>query len=168
VAGQVAAVVPYELAGQASALAQVEYQGVQSAAVTIPVVPATPAVFTAGSIGQGQAAMLNQDLSLNSVSNPAAIGSTCVLYATGAGQTNPPGIDGQIATSPYPVLDLPVTVSVGGITAAVSYAGAAPSEVSGVLQINFQVPAGVVSGDQVPVVVTVGTIAAPPVTMAVK
>jgi uncharacterized protein (TIGR03437 family) len=167
VAGQVAAVVPYELAGQASALVQVEYQGIQSPAVSIPVAEATPAVFTAGSTGQGQAAMLNQDFSLNSAGNPAAAGSVCVLYATGAGQTNPPGIDGQFASNPYAVPELPVTVTVGGIPAIVRYAGAAPTEVAGVLQINFQVPARVAAGGAVPVVVTVGTVAAPSVTMAV-
>ena len=177
VAGQLAAVVPYETAGQASTLVQVEYQGIQSAPVSLPVVAATPAVFTAGSTGQGQAAMLNQDFTLNSAANPAAAGSYCVLYATGAGQTNPAGVDGLLTTnSPYPAPELPVTVTVGGLPATVTYAGAAPAEVAGVLQINFQVPAGLTTTltgsstvpTMAPIIVTVGSFAAPAVTMAVK
>jgi uncharacterized protein (TIGR03437 family) len=167
VAGQVAAIVPYEVAGQASALVQVEYQGIQSPAVSVPVALVTPAVFTADSSGQGQAAVLNQDYSLNSAANPAPSGSYCALYATGAGQTNPPGIDGQISHAPYPLPELPVTVTVGGVPAAVQYAGAAPGEVAGVLQINFQIPMGV-AGGQVPIVTTIGNFAAPAVTMAIR
>jgi uncharacterized protein (TIGR03437 family) len=121
--------------------------------------------------------MLNQDFTLNSAANPAAAGSYCVLYATGAGQTNPAGVDGLLTTnSPYPAPELPVTVTVGGLPATVTYAGAAPAEVAGVLQINFQVPAGLTTTltgsstvpTMAPIIVTVGSFAAPAVTMAVK
>jgi uncharacterized protein (TIGR03437 family) len=50
---------------------------------------------------------------------------------------------------------LPVTVSVGGIDAPVSYAGAAPGFVQGALQVNFQIPANVPAGEN-PVVLKVG------------
>jgi uncharacterized protein (TIGR03437 family) len=63
---------------------------------------------------------------------------------------------------------MPVTVTVDGTPATVSYSGAAPGEVAGVLQINFQVPAGLAPGAQVPIVVNVGDIPAPAVTMALK
>ena len=45
----------------------------------------------------------------------------------------------------------------GGLASPVSYAGAAPGLVSGVLQINAQVPAGVTPGPGVPVQVVIGT-----------
>jgi uncharacterized protein (TIGR03437 family) len=48
-------------------------------------------------------------------------------------------------------------MTIGGLDAqVVEYAGAAPFEVAGVLQINVRVPAGVTPGDAVPVVVTIG------------
>jgi uncharacterized protein (TIGR03437 family) len=172
VAGQVAAVVPFEVAGEAATQAQVEYQGVQSLPVRIPVTAAVPGVFTGDASGKGQAAMLNQDGSANSPVNPAAAGSVCVMYITGAGQTNPPGVDGQLANFPtlaaYPRPVLQVSVTLGGVPASVQYAGAAPTFVAGFLQINFQVPAGLTPGAQIPIAVKVGDIAAPLVTMAVK
>jgi uncharacterized protein (TIGR03437 family) len=52
-----------------------------------------------------------------------------------------------------PALLYPVTVTIGGQTARIAYAGPAPQAVAGLYQINCVVPAGVVSG-QAPVVVT--------------
>ncbi|MDQ6677961.1 MAG: hypothetical protein M3Z09_11755, partial [Acidobacteriota bacterium] len=49
------------------------------------------------------------------------------------------------------------SVTVGGQPATVSYAGSAPGLVSGVMQLNVIVPAGVASGAAVPVIVTVGS-----------
>jgi uncharacterized protein (TIGR03437 family) len=78
------------------------------------------------------------------------------LYATGEGQTTPAGIDGLLANGPtYPKPSLPVSVTIGGIAADVLYAGAAPTFVAGVMQMNVRVPAGLASGPQ-PVQLTVG------------
>jgi uncharacterized protein (TIGR03437 family) len=41
----------------------------------------------------------------------------------------------------------------------VQYAGAAPSEVAGVMQVNVQIPPGVQPGGYVPVVLQVGSTA---------
>jgi uncharacterized protein (TIGR03437 family) len=57
-------------------------------------------------------------------------------------------------------------VQIGGMQAEVQYAGAAPGLIDGVVQINARVPVGV-SGAAV-LVVTVGGISSPPVTMAVQ
>jgi uncharacterized protein (TIGR03437 family) len=51
-----------------------------------------------------------------------------------------------------------VSVTVGGQPANVLYAGAAPFEVEGVLQINIQLPPGV-TGMKVLVTITVGSAA---------
>src|SRR5579862_9118984 len=74
---------------------------------------------------------------------PRLIGSFISLYATGEGQTSPQGIHRQIggATSTLPTL--PVFVTIGGIPATVQYAGGAPGEVAGVMQVNAQIPPGV-------------------------
>ena len=155
-AGQVSVIVPYEIAGAATAQVLVNYQGKYVAAGTVTVAPSAPGIFTVKS-GTGQAAALNQDGSVNSASNPAAAGSTIVLYLTGEGQTSPPGVDGKIAAAaPFPTPLLPVTVTIGGRTATYAYAGAAPGEVAGVMQINAIIPTGV-TGNVVPISVQIGT-----------
>lgn len=156
---QVSVVVPYEIASAATAQILVNYQGNNVAAGTLAVAPAVPGIFTASS-GTGQAAALNQDGSVNSASNPAAAGSTIVLFLTGEGQTTPAGTDGKVASAaPYPTPVLPVTVSIGGQTTTYSYAGAAPGEVAGVMQINAIIPAGI-TGSAVPVSVQIGAASA--------
>jgi uncharacterized protein (TIGR03437 family) len=52
-------------------------------------------------------------------------------------------------------------LTIGGKTALVSYAGAAPQMVAGIIQINATVPSGVAAGSAVPVVLTVGGIPSP-------
>jgi uncharacterized protein (TIGR03437 family) len=132
------------------------------------VAPSAPALFTAASSGTGQAAALNQDSSANSVSNPAAAGSVIVLFGTGEGQTNPAGQDGVVANGIYPAPVQPVSVKIGGKPAQVLYAGAAPGEVAGLLQINAQIPAGV-TGNSVSVQITVGVASSQPgVTIAIR
>jgi len=156
-AGQLAAIVPYSVAGNSSVTAQVEYNLVKSDPIQVPVAATAPGIFSQSASGAGAGAILNQDGSLNTPANPAAVGSIIVLFGTGEGQTSPPGVDGLIATAVFPKPSAAVTVTIGGLDAqVVEYAGAAPFEVAGVLQINVSVPAGVTPGDTVPVIVTIG------------
>lgn len=156
--GQTAAIVPYSVAAQTSTQMVVTQQGLASAPQTIAVAPSAPGLFSANSSGTGNGAILNQDGTYNSASNPAARGSIIVLFGTGEGQTNPRGVDGRIALSVYPKPVLPVQVSIGGIdaTAGIQYIGAAPDLVAGVFQLNVTVPTSVSAG-AVPVLVTVGS-----------
>ena len=48
-----------------------------------------PGIFVLNAAGQG--AIINQDGTVNSAKNGAAIGSVVSIYATGQGQTNPAG-----------------------------------------------------------------------------
>ena len=112
------------------------------------VVATAPGIFTIGATGLRQAAVLNQDNSVNGASSPAARGSVIQIYATGEGQTSPAGIDGRIARGgslPKPLL--PVQVWVDGKQAEVHYAGAAPDEVAGLFQLNVRIPPDSSSGD---------------------
>ena len=112
----------------------------------------------------------NQDSSINGPDAPATQGSTVVLYATGAGQTNPPGIDGQLAVDPLPQpLAQPVSVQIGGQNAPVQSASATPGTIAGILQVTCVVPQGITPGPAVPVFLTIGTATSPAgVTMAVQ
>ena len=167
-AGQVSAVVPYEVALEANAAVQVEVQGVRSDPFMIPVGASVPAIFTANSSGKGQGSILNQDGSVNSETNAAPAGQVVVIYATGEGQTTPPGVDGRIQ---FDVKSVPVgacTATIGGRSAVVNYCGMAPYEVSGVLQINAVVPANAGTGN-VPVSFSIGGVSSPAsVTVALK
>jgi uncharacterized protein (TIGR03437 family) len=149
-ASQVAAIVPYEEAIGATANVSVTYQG-QTLTTTVPVAGTVPGIFTVGSLGSGQAASVNQYGTLNNASNPVYVGDVISLYVTGEGQTSPAGVDGKIAsTSPGSVLPAPllqVTVKVAGQDAVVNYAGAAPGNVAGLMQVNIQIPIlGIQSG----------------------
>jgi uncharacterized protein (TIGR03437 family) len=156
-ATQVATIVPYEVTGT-SVQVTVTYQGQMSAATTVAVASSAPALFTLSSTGQGQAATVNQNGSINTSSTPAAVGSIISLFATGEGQTSPGGVDGKPATAPLPTPNLPVNVIIGGVIVNnLQYVGGAPGEVAGLLQINVQIPSTVTPGSAVPVVIRVGS-----------
>ena len=152
-AGQVSVIVPYSTQGKTSVSVSAYNNSSLQKLGTVNVADSAPGIFTADG---KQAAALNQDNSYNSASNPAARGSTVVLFATGEGQTNPPGVDGQIATSVYPKPVLPVSVTIGGQPANVAYYGAAPGLTAGLLQLNVVVPQNIPAGDAA-VVLTVGS-----------
>jgi uncharacterized protein (TIGR03437 family) len=171
---QINGVTPYELVGHAITNLTVSSGERKISDLTIPVVTASPAIFTLDGSGVGPGAILNQDSRVNSVSNPAGKGTIVALFATGSGQTDPPGIDGQIAGSfpsmpvlPKPVL--PVSVKIGGLDADILYAGAAPGLLSGILQVNCRIPESIAPGYSVPVILTIGSASSPPtVTLAVQ
>jgi uncharacterized protein (TIGR03437 family) len=168
-AGVVAAIVPYSVSGLNSAQVSVIYQGKTSSVSTLSVAPSAPGIFTANASGSGQAAALNQDGTLNSAANPAPAGSVITLYATGEGQTSPGGVDGQIAGLKNLASPLqPVSATIGGLPAVIDYAGAAPTLVAGVLQVNVEVPAGFAPGSSIPVVLQIGGVNSPTVTIAVS
>lgn len=167
-ATQVSAIVPYAVATRTTSDVVIEYRGNRSNAVSVPVVAAKPGLFTANASGSGPGAIQNQDFSVNTPSNPAARGSIIVLYGTGEGVTDPAGVDGQVAASVFPKPRQNVSVRIGGVMAEVLYAGAAPSLVAGVVQVNVKVPDNVPDGN-VPIQLLVGNTESPSgVTVAVQ
>lgn len=166
---QVSAVVPYGVTGS-TRVQVLQSLVVSSNVVTIPVVATAPGIFTVNGSGSGQANMLNQDGRPNSASSAAAKGSAVIFYATGEGATTPAGRDGSLTgTTNPPRPAAPVSVTIGGVTATVVSATAAPGTVAGVMLVTVTVPAGAASGAAVPVVLTVGAGVSPTgVTMAVQ
>jgi uncharacterized protein (TIGR03437 family) len=164
---QINAIVPYSVTGQSTKV-QIVYKGEAIASATVEVQAATPAVFSLNGSGGGPGAILNQDLTVNSGSNPAHIGSVIVIYATGAGATNPPSEDGYLTGFPYPSPNLPVYVTIEGVPAEIVWVSAAPGQVAGMLQINVRVPVGAWIAPFDQVVVQVGDFLSPSaVTVAV-
>jgi uncharacterized protein (TIGR03437 family) len=155
---QINVFVPYDVANDTSIQVIVDVDGVTSTPVTVPVALSAFGLSTADSSGSGQGAIFNQDGSYNSPSNPAARGSIVTLFGTGEGVTTPALPDGALVIStPYSTTQSPVTVTFGGQTAEIEYAGAAPFLPTGVFQINATIPADVPSGD-VPITVSIGAI----------
>jgi uncharacterized protein (TIGR03437 family) len=156
-ASQVNAIVPYEVAGKASTQVQVVYQGQSSNTMAIPVVAAAPGIFTLSESGSGAAVVLNQDGTLNAPGNQAALGSVVTAYATGEGQTNPAGVDGQLDPSPPPQPVQAVTATIGGVSVTASASGITGA-LAGLLQIKLQVPATLAPGNAV-LVLSIGGVA---------
>ncbi len=154
---QINTVVPYAVAGKIATQVQIRQQQQLVLEFSSPVADAAPAIFTQDSSGVGPGAILNQDSTLNSPLNSADKGSIVSLFATGAGQTDPPGTDGQPRGAILPKPLLPVSVQIAGLDAQVLYAGAAPGLIAGMLQINCMIPQQTPSGFAIPVVITVGS-----------
>jgi uncharacterized protein (TIGR03437 family) len=143
---------------------------------------ASPGLFTTNQGGSGQAAVVNQDNTINSASNPAPVGSTVTLYGTGQGPVSPAVQDGAGAgTSPLSyTIAVPTSnsttcfvsqpsmcVAVGSNFANVQYSGLAPGYV-GLWQINVTIPQGTPAGSAVPVRVVIDSTSSNLVTIAVR
>jgi len=127
---------PRRLAGKNAATLQVNYRS-DSTLRGIPLVDSAPGIFALDGSGQGPAAVLNQDNSVNGAASPADRGSVIQIFATGIG-------------------DGPVGVAIGGVAARVTFAGPAPGAVEGLYQINAVVPLDAPVGPTVPIVLSVG------------
>ena len=143
--GQINAVVPWSVAGPTTEIC-VTYDTVETNCLSSAVVEAAPGVFTTDGT---HAIALNQDGTLNSAANPAALDSTVTIFATGLGPLNPPLADGALAEPPLPADTLPLqllggcAMSLGGIPpVCIAYAeypalsaGPVPGSVAGLSQI---------------------------------
>ena len=94
------------------------------------IAPAQPGVFKSGDF----AAVLDSQYRVISAQNPARIGDTLQIFATGLGLTDPPASTGEYSPS-FSIVQNPVTVTVAGIQLPVAYQGLAPGFV-GLYQIN--------------------------------
>jgi uncharacterized protein (TIGR03437 family) len=133
-----------------------DYGGQTSNTVVLPVAAATPGILTIDASGHGQGAIVNQEGTVNSSTNPAPAGSICFVYATGEGQTSPSGVDGKSGDSPAPNPILPVTAKVGGLNARVLYASGVTGLVAEVLQVNVEIPQGITPSGAVPILLSIG------------
>jgi uncharacterized protein (TIGR03437 family) len=160
--------IPWEVAGQTQTSLIAAVNGVASNTETVPVAPFAPGIFSIDASGAGQGAILIAPTSqLAAPGNAVPIGGYVSIFCTGLGPvTNRPatGMPPQSNTLSK-TLTTPI-VTIGGVSAVVSYSGLAPTLV-GVYQVNAVVPAGVSPGNAVPVVVNIGNVASNTVTIAV-
>ncbi|MBS1877657.1 MAG: hypothetical protein JSU00_30875 [Acidobacteria bacterium] len=134
---QIDAIIPDETP---TGLTQITVQNTAGAnTVNVMVAAAVPALFTQNSSGSGPASALNASRgnTLVTAANPLRAGDYVSLYLTGLGATTRrDGLDWAVAQP---------TVTLGGVSCPVSYAGRAPGY-TGLDQINCVVPAGLAAG----------------------
>jgi uncharacterized protein (TIGR03437 family) len=158
---QVSAVVPYEMASVATPSVWIKYSNQTSNAYQLTTAATAPGLFTQNASGSGAGAILNQDSSLNGPGNAAAKGSIVQMFLTGEGQTNPPSVTGAITTASLPppqvtpAPPVPIQVKINGQPALYVYAGEAPGQVAGLMQLNVQIPSNAPSGT-LPITVSIG------------
>lgn len=138
----------------------------------LAIAAASPGIFTTNGSGEGQGDIFvaHSDFTqtLADAGHPAAAGDFVVIYCTGLGEVTP----ALTAGTPAPLDHLsptvnPVTVTIGGVTAAVQFAGLTPG-FAGLYQVNAIVPAGVTPGASVVVSIAEAGQVSSPVTMAVR
>lgn len=178
-ATQINVIVPWEAASFSSVSMVILFNGGQSAPLNLNVVPVSPAIYTQNAQGTGQAAAVNLSPTAASPYNgpsgstypgtslplaPAPQGSYVAFFLAGCGQTNPPSVTGAInsSTTLAPLQNwvhgsAAVKATIGGVPSPdVQFAGAAPTLISGVCQVNLQVPTvGGISGTNVAVKITI-------------
>jgi uncharacterized protein (TIGR03437 family) len=170
--GQINALVPYGALVNGFGDLLVAQNGAYSLVESLVVAPANPAVFTQSQSGQGAGVIVVVKADGTqfeaSAAHPASVGDALVIYCSGLGAVSPAVADG--AAAPLATLSRtvsPVTVTVGGQSAQVLFAGLAPG-FAGLYQVNIVVPAGVTPGANVPVILTTAGFSSAPVTVAIQ
>jgi len=155
---QINAQLPFNVSGNATV--NIHSPGGISNNYYFTVSTAAPSVFRSGSAGPmtGLATILRNDNGqLVTPTNPLHPGDSISIYLTGMGATTPQVDAGLPApTSPLAQASIQPTITLGGASLNVSYAGLAPGEV-GVYQINASVPSGAPQGLTVPLVISQGS-----------
>ena len=171
--GQITAQVPWEII-PGPATVTVARGNAFSNAFSTNVASFAPALFNI-QLGGLQAIAVNGDGSLaaptgflGSLSaHPATAGDTLIFYATGLGPVNGGLSDGALpADSTFTTVNQ-VSMTIGGMSAQVSWAGMSP-QFFGVYQLNVVVPQGLTPGPNVVQVQIGGASSTDPVTIAVQ
>jgi uncharacterized protein (TIGR03437 family) len=168
--GQINFFVPTNVSTSGNVEVQVVRQStgqILASSTTVAMNSVSPGIFLypQGQNGKSrQAAVLNQDNTVNSPTNPALRGTTIQIFATGQGAVSSGPADGDVpqglATTPYTPRVVVGTCFVGDCTGddpgAVTFSGLAPGLV-GVWQINVRLPSATAPG-QVQILIQVNSI----------
>jgi len=175
---QITVQVPYEATQGANKNVVVNNGTGTPSTTTVTIAPVEPGIFAANASGIGNAACVVYPSGggapgINSATFPAHAGDTVALYLTGEGDylTSPTPHTGYLipaSLTPLPQLPTLPTVTIGGQTATVNYAGPLYGSIIGLLQINVVVPSGLTAGNATLVVTIAGVTTQSNVTLAVK
>ena len=131
-----------------------------------PIQPGVFAYVPAGS-STPYAVLVKKDGSVVGPSNPAARGTTVVMYATGLGAMSPALATGQPGPIPLAYTTNEVVVAINSQNAEVLFSGAAPGFI-GLEQVNFTIPTLARVGSSDALSVTVNGVAGPNIPIAVQ
>jgi len=166
--GQVNVQVPYDVPVNTQYQVTVQRENVKSLPEQLVVAEAQPGIFTTDASGSGQGVIFHGDgVTLAQPGSPASEGETVTIECTGLGVVTPDVPAGTPAPdSPVSSTVNSVAVTIGGVDAQATVGTLIPGR-PGVYSVTAIVPSGV-SGDTVPVVVTVAGQTSPAVTMSVQ
>ncbi len=161
-ASQIDFVMPWAVAGTQASIQVVTSAGASN--MVTAAIQTAPQIFTTNQQGSGQGAVLIAGTStivapagMFPGSRAAAAGEYISIYATGLGAVQNQPADGAPATGLSPTLAQPQVLigcaganeAVGLCSAPVQFIGLAPGYV-GLYQVNVQIPSSALSGNQVP------------------
>jgi len=168
--------IPWELAGIEDTTARVRVGGLTSDPARVALASHSPAIFVVAQDGTRQGSILIGNsggtlaapAGLFSNARPLRPGEPLTMFLTGLGPVTDRPESGRVAGA-FPTSKTLTTpeVTVGGVAVRVLFSGLAPGLV-GLNQINAKTSEDLPSGDEVPVVVTIGGVSSIPVTMAVE
>jgi uncharacterized protein (TIGR03437 family) len=163
--GQINFQVPWELQSATTAPLVVTTAGGSSPPVTVTMSSGAPGIFTIGGVtgapNQGAIQISNTTTFAaptgsisGATSSPAAAGQFITIYASGLGAVSNQPADGAADSgSPLSKAVGAVSVTIGGVSAPLSFAGLSPGFV-GLYQVNVQIPSGLGTNSAAPLVLT--------------
>jgi uncharacterized protein (TIGR03437 family) len=164
--------VPWQLSGTQAQIT-VTSGDLTSAPVTVTLAGQAPGIFALNTASQA-AALIAGTTSIVAPadaypgSQPAQPGEYITIYCTGLGPvTNQPATGALSSSSTLSYTSsVPVTASIGGVNAAVSFSGLAPGFLA-LYQVNVQVPSNSPAGPAVPLTISMGGSTSSQATIAV-
>jgi uncharacterized protein (TIGR03437 family) len=170
--GQINAIIPYDVPANTTQQLVVLHGPAVSVPEPVVIAGAQPAVFSQNQTGRGAGVVVGvkpdgTQFSIDA-NNPASAGDVLVIYCAGLGAVDPQVVAGS-ATPLAPLSNTvnPVSVTLGGKSLAVLFAGLTP-QYAGLYQVNAIIPTGVTPGDAVPLVVSAAGQDSVTVTVAIK
>lgn len=154
--GQINAQLPFQVDGNATLILRTP--GGVSDNFNLTISPAAPSIFHSGTAGPNSnlPTIYRSNNSLVTISNPIHRGETITIYLTGLGKTWPAVETGMPAPADPPAASLVApTVTLGGVSLDVKFAGLAPGQV-GVYQIEAGVPITISTGLSIPLLISQG------------
>lgn len=165
--------IPWEDAGQTQVAIVASVAGLFSLPQNANLAPFAPGIFTMNQSGSGQGAVeiasTGQLAALPGTGGrPVAQGEYVVIYGTGLGAvSNQPATGAAASAVPLSFTTTSPTVTIGGISAKVTFSGLAPGFV-GLYQVNALVPAGVAPGVATSLILSIGGVQSNTVTIATQ
>ena len=168
---QVNAVLPFEVTDRLNESLPLLALRTDAASLSVSepvlVTVARPGVFTQNGSGGGLGSIQNANFQIVAPARPVKVGDAIIIYGTGLGAVFPEVASGDPApASPLARTVEDVTVTVGGRSARVLFAGLTPGFAS-LYQVNAVVPAGTPAAEA-ELVVSIAGQASPVVTLAVE